>query len=78
MLAMIKWQSQQQKICMNMVKYQQMQIIVSVITNKNTKYMIHMQTVLNLNEDVEGGEPEFDDTEPFREALNEVAFKYRI
>lgn len=33
------------KICMNMVKYQQMQIIVLVITNKSTKYMIHMQTV---------------------------------
>ena len=31
---------------------------------------------VNLNEVlVEGGEPEFDDTEPFREALNEVAFE---
>jgi len=30
----------------------------------------------NLNEVlIEGGEPEFDDTEPFREALNEVAYE---
>jgi hypothetical protein len=40
---MIKMHNQQQRICMNMVKYQQMQIIVLVITNKNTKYMMYMQ-----------------------------------